>query len=205
MLLSTAYLPPIQYVALLCQKGSAQIEMWEHYIKQSYRNRTTILSANGKLNLIMPLEKSQGCKTLVKDVKIAYTDRWNAEHWNAIVSAYNSSPFFEYYRDDLERFFTEKFKFLIDYNAELLNCILDLLQIKCECSFTTDFVAPNTTEDDFRYSISPKITNENVTFPTYTQVFENKFDFVPNLSILDLLCNIGPESKEYLKNVAFNQ
>lgn len=205
MLLSTAYLPPIQYVALLVQKGSAQIEIWEHYVKQSYRNRATILSANGPLDLIMPLEKTQGCKTLLKDVKIAYSDRWNAEHWNAITSAYNSSPFFEYYRDDLERFFTEKFKFLIDYNAELLQTILSLLQIHCDCSFTQEFTKPNSLADDFRYTISPKIAVENVDFPEYTQVFEDKFDFVPNLSIIDLLCNEGPESKEYLKTIHFDK
>ncbi len=205
MLLSTAYLPPIQYVALLLQKGSAQIEIWEHYVKQSYRNRATILSANGPLDLIMPLEKTQGCKTLLKDVKIAYSDRWNAEHWNAITSAYNSSPFFEYYRDDLERFFTEKFKFLIDYNAELLQTILSLLQIHCDCSFTQEFTKPNSLADDFRYTISPKIAVENVDFPEYTQVFEDKFDFVPNLSIIDLLCNEGPESKEYLKTIHFDK
>lgn len=203
MLLSSAYLPPIQYVALLAQKGSAQIEIWEHYVKQSYRNRATILSANGPLDLIMPLEKTQGCKTVLKDVKIAYSDRWNAEHWNAINSAYNSSPFFEYYRDDLERFFTEKFEYLIDYNAELLQTILDLLQIKCDCSFTQEFTKPNAIDNDFRYTISPKIKVENVEFPEYTQVFENKFAFVPNLSIIDLLCNEGPEAKKYLKRIRF--
>ncbi|MBO7124319.1 MAG: WbqC family protein, partial [Bacteroidales bacterium] len=198
MLLSTAYFPPVQYVALLCQKGSAQIEMWEHYVKQSYRNRTTILSANGKLDLIMPLEKAQGSKTLIKDVKIAYHDRWNAEHWNAISSAYNSSPFFEYYKEDLERFFTKKYTFLIDYNQEILQCILQLLHIQCDIQFTQDFVKPNDTDDDFRYTLSPKVAF-TATFPSYTQVFEDKFPFIPNLSILDLLCNEGPESKEYLK------
>lgn len=200
MILSTAYLPPIQYVALLHKHGSAHIEKWEHYIKQSYRNRATILSANGPLDLIMPLEKDAGSKTLIKDVRIAYHDRWNAEHWNAINSAYNSSPFFEYYKEDLERFFTQQFKFLIDYNLELLQCILQLLHIQCDCSFTEDFVKPDTQTDDYRYSISPKrqaIFNN----PPYTQVFEDKFAFVPNLSILDLLCNVGPESKQYLEKI----
>ena len=200
MILSTAYFPPVQYVALLCQKGSAQIELWEHYVKQSYRNRTTILSANGKLDLIMPLEKKQGSKTLIKDVKIAYHDRWNAEHWNAISSAYNSSPFFEYYKEDLERFFSKKYTFLIDYNQEILQCILQLLHIQCDIQFTQDFVKPNDKYDDFRYTISPKVAS-SAEFPSYTQVFEDKFPFIPNLSILDLLCNEGPESKEYLNKV----
>ena len=200
MILSTAYFPPVQYVALLCQKGSAQIELWEHYVKQSYRNRMTILSANGKLDLIMPLEKAQGSKTLIKDVKIAYHDRWNAEHWNAISSAYNSSPFFEYYKEDLERFFSKKYTFLIDYNQEILQCILQLLHIQCDIQFTQDFAKPNDTDDDFRYTISPKVAS-SAEFPPYTQVFEDKFAFIPNLSILDLLCNEGPESKEYLNKV----
>ena len=200
MILSTAYFPPVQYVALLCQKGSAQIELWEHYVKQSYRNRTIILSANGKLDLIMPLEKAQGSKTLIKDVKIAYHDRWNAEHWNAISSAYNSSPFFEYYKEDLERFFSKKYTFLIDYNQEILQCILQLLHIQCDIQFTQDFVKPNDKDDDFRYTISPKVAS-SAEFPPYTQVFEDKFPFIPNLSILDLLCNEGPESKEYLNKI----
>ncbi len=200
MLLSTAYLPPIQYVALLYKYGSAKIEIWEHYKKQTYRNRATILSANGPLDLIMPLEKDAGSKTLLKDVRIAYHDRWNAEHWNAICSAYNSSPYFEYYKEDFERFFTQQFTFLIDYNLELLNCILQLLHIQCDCSFTNDFTKPDTQSDDFRYSISPKI-RPLIDTPRYTQVFEDKFDFAPNLSILDLLCNEGPEAKEYLKQL----
>ncbi len=201
MLLASAYMPPIQYVALLTKQGNARIEAMEHYVKQSYRNRACILSANGVLNLIVPLEKADGCKTLMKDVRIAYNDRWNAEHWIAITSAYNSSPFFEFYADDLQPFFTKKYSFLIDYNAEILQRILSLMGISCNLSFTDEFAKPNTVAEDYRYSISPKINNANVTLPAYTQVFENKFDFVPNLSVLDLLCNVGPESKEYLKQI----
>jgi len=201
MLLASAYMPPIQYVALLTKQGNARIEAMEHYVKQSYRNRACILSANGVLNLIVPLEKADGCKTLMKDVRIAYNDRWNAEHWIAITSAYNSSPFFEYYADDLQPFFTKKYSFLIDYNAEILQRILSLMGISCNVSFTDEFAKPNTVADDYRYSISPKINDANVTFPPYTQVFENKFDFVPNLSVLDLLYNVGPESKEYLQQI----
>lgn len=200
MLLASAYMPPIQYVALLTKQGNARIEVMEHYVKQSYRNRACIFSANGVLNLIVPLEKA-GCKTLMKDVRIAYYDRWNAEHWIAISSAYNSSPFFEYYADDLQLFFTKKYSFLLDYNTEILQRILSLIGISCTISFTDEFTKPNTIDDDYRYSISPKISDESITFPPYTQVFENKFDFVPNLSILDLLCNVGPESKEYLKQI----
>lgn len=201
MLLSTAYLPPIYYVALIYKHPVFQVEKFEHYIKQSYRNRATILSANGPLDLIMPLEKKDGCKTTIKDVTIAYNDRWNAEHWNAIVSAYNSSPFFEYYKDNLQQFFTKRYTYLLDYNANLLQCILQLLKIKYESAYTNDFIALNTQQDDFRYSISPKIKTE-LTFPKYTQVFEDKFSFVPNLSILDLLCNVGPDSKSYLEQLS---
>lgn len=200
MILSTAYLPPIEYFALIAQNSSIQIEQWEHYVKQSYRNRATILSANGPLDLILPVEKPQGSKTLIKDVKIAYHDRWNAEHWNAIISAYNSSPFFEYYRDDLEKFFIQEHSFLLDYNTEMLNCLLKLLHIQCNISYTEKFNTPNNTCDDWRYSISPKISSPTE-FQQYTQVFENKFEFVQNLCILDLLCNLGPDSKVYLQHL----
>ena len=203
MILSTAYLPPIQYVALFCKNGAAKIEQWEHYVKQSYRNRSRILSSNGPLDLIVPVEKSQGCKTLLKDVRLAYHDRWNAEHWNAIRSAYNSSPYFEYYVDDIERFFTQQFDFLIDYNTELLDCILNLLKIPHTITYSENFVPLHTENQDFRYAISPKVTTPDVHFPEYPQVFDYKFGFTPNLSILDLLCNLGPESKQYLESIDF--
>lgn len=203
MILSTAYLPPIQYVALLCENGATKMEQWEHYVKQSYRNRSRILSSNGPLDLIVPVEKSQGCKTLLKDVRLAYHDRWNAEHWNAIRSAYNSSPYFEYYVDDIERFFTQQFDFLIDYNTELLDCILNLLKIPHTITYSENFVPLHTENQDFRYAISPKVTIPDVHFPEYSQVFDYKFGFTPNLSILDLLCNLGPESKQYLESIDF--
>lgn len=203
MILSTAYLPSIQYVALLCQNGDAQIEQWEHYVKQSYRNRSRILSSNGPLDLIVPVEKPQGCKTLLKDVRLAYHDRWNAEHWNAIRSAYNSSPFFEYYVDDIEHFFSQQFDFLIDYNTELLDCILNLLKIPHTIMYSENFVPLHTETQDYRYTISPKVPNLGVHFPEYPQVFDYKFGFTPNLSILDLLCNLGPESKQYLESIDF--
>lgn len=203
MILSTAYLPPIQYVALLCKNGATKMEQWEHYVKQSYRNRSRILSSNGPLDLIVPVEKSQGCKTLLKDVRLAYHDRWNAEHWNAIRSAYNSSPYFEYYVDDIERFFTQQFDFLIDYNTELLDCILNLLKIPHTITYSENFVPLHTENQDFRYAISPKVTIPDVHFPEYSQVFDYKFGFTPNLSILDLLCNLGPESKQYLESIDF--
>lgn len=200
MILSTSYLPPIEYFAIIAQNQSVQIEKWEHYVKQSYRNRAIILSANGPLDLILPVEKPQGSKTLIKDVKIAYHDRWNAEHWNAIISAYNSSPFFEYYRDDLEKFFNQEYSFLLDYNTEMLHCILKLLHITYDISYTNEFTTPNNACDDWRYTISPKVQSNSI-FQAYTQVFENKFAFVQNLCILDLLCNMGPDSKEYLQSV----
>ena len=141
------------------------MEQWEHYVKQSYRNRSRILSSNGPLDLIVPVEKSQGCKTLLKDVRLAYHDRWNAEHWNAIRSAYNSSPYFEYYVDDIERFFTQQFDFLIDYNTELLDCILNLLKIPHTITYSENFVPLHTENQDFRYAISPKVTTPDVHFP----------------------------------------
>lgn len=203
MILSTAYFPPIQYVALLCKRQRVHIELWEHFVKQTYRNRMRILSANGPLDLIVPLEKAQGCKTLLKDVRVSYNDRWNAEHWNAICSAYNSSPYFEYYADDLHRFFTEKFKFLWEYNTEILTCILKLMHITCDISYTSEFTPLQSQEEDYRYTISPKIPTNEITFPEYTQVFEDKYSFMPNLSILDLLCAMGPESKTYLTSIRF--
>ena len=200
-LLSTAYLPPIEYFAIILQSGVWKIENHEHYIKQSYRNRCNIITANGLLNLSIPVNKVDGNHTLTKDIRISYLSNWQSNHWRAIESAYNKSPFFLYYRDDLEKFYKQSYELLIDYNTELLKFILKKLGISTEINFTEDFLPINQSENDERYSIHPKLSKGNVIYPHYYQVFEEKHGFIPNVSIVDLLFNEGPESKYYLENL----
>lgn len=202
LLLSTSYYPPIEYMALLVRHDKAFIELEETYKKQTYRNRCSIMTANGSLNLTIPVVKPRSSISKTKEIKILNNDNWQTIHWRAIESAYSGSPFFLYYQDDLKEFFEVGENNLVTLNTLILNKLLEILDINCDIRNTYEFIAPGTNKLDFRYSISPKVISNPDYFNNYIQVFFNKFSFVPNLSILDLIFNLGPESKEYLQSVA---
>ena len=195
--LSTAYLAPIAYYSKLL-KGDVFIEQHENYIKQTYRNRCTILSANGPMSLSIPIESAGGKKMLIRDIRIADHGNWRHLHWNALVSAYNSTPFFEYYQDDLKPFYEKDYKFLFDFNEELRNLICQLIDIEVsDVNYTNSFQV-DVEGEDYRSIISPKADKKLVdsyleSIPYY-QVFDQRFGFTENLSILDLLFNMGNES-----------
>lgn len=204
--LSTAYLAPIQYYCRFQNGNNIFIETCENYIKQSYRNRCVIMAANGKMPLSVPVEHASGEKVLTKDIRIASHGNWQHLHWNAIISAYNSTPFFEYYADDFAPFYHKKYNFLFDLNQELQSLILSLLKLD-------DFVLSNTSEYkvdfgeeeiDLREIIHPKkdFTRFDVDFQPipYYQVFASKFGFTGNMSIIDLLFNMGNESLIILRD-----
>ncbi|MEO6304205.1 MAG: WbqC family protein [Bacteroidia bacterium] len=202
-LLSSAYWPNLHYFYYLLNSDTVTIESQENYHKQSYRNRTQILAANGKLDLSIPVKKLN-TKELIKDIEISYSENWQINHWRAITSAYKNSPYFEFFEEDLNYFYSKEFKFLIEYNTEQLKLIFKLLKLKKEVFFTNAFEKePNYL--DLRNSIHPKIEfKEDANVSTrleipYYQTFESKFPFHPNLSILDLLFNKGLETVEYLK------
>lgn len=196
ILLTTAYLGPLQYYSKVSQAEKVYIEQYDSYIKQTYRNRCRILGANGPLDLIIPIVKNSGVKTLVKDVQIEYTTAWQKKHWKTIVSAYNSSPFFEYYSDDFAPLFENEHKYLIDLNQELNELIVDLLELDAEFQLSTDY-EKSFKGRDYRQTITTKKgweqDSEYKSIP-YTQTFAEKFGFTDNLSIIDLLFNVGPES-----------
>ena len=200
--LSTAYLAPIQHYVKLFQYEKACVykEVHENYVKQTYRNRCVIAAAGGVLPLSIPIEKPQTLKCLTKDVRISDHGNWQHLHWNALISAYNMSPFFEYYEDDFAPFYEKKYAFLFDLNEELEHLICELLNLHPQTSYTSDFQAelPN----DYRYTIRPKQPPMDLTFSPkpYYQVFQGKHGFLPNLSIVDLLFNMGPESLLVLRD-----
>ncbi|MDR2125474.1 MAG: WbqC family protein [Prevotellaceae bacterium] len=201
--LSTAYFGNIQYFSKFVAFQKVHIEQHENYIKQSFRNRCEILTANGKLALVIPVERNAGNKILIRDVCISYAQPWQNSHWRALETAYNSSPFFEYYFNDLKPFFTYKEKFLFDFNTKITNKILELLEINKELFFTEKYkVCDNDFMFDCRNSISPKTAwqKRDLTFAPqkYYQVFAQKFGFTANLSIIDLLFNEGTNAKEEL-------
>ena len=204
VLLSTAYWPNLHYFFYLLHADAITIETCENYHKQSFRNRTQILTANGKLDLSIPI-KNLSQKQIIKEVEISYQENWQINHWRAITSAYKNSPYFDFFEDEINYFYSKPFKFLMDYNLEQLNLIFKLLKLKKEIALTSAFEKEPTDHFDLRNSIHPKIEfNEDLYVEQllktpYYQTFETKFDFHPNLSILDMLFNKGLETQEYLK------
>ncbi|MDR1810467.1 MAG: WbqC family protein [Prevotella sp.] len=201
--LSSAYLAPVQYYTKMLNGNGVFIEKYEHYVKQSYRNRCTILSANGPMTLSVPVEHTGAEKCLTKDVRMAEQGNWRHIHQQAIISAYNSSPFFEYYWDDFRPFYEKKYRFLFDFNEELRVLICELLGIDISRIRYTDAYRTELPPeiDDYRNTIHPKkhIADPCFVPRPYYQVFSEKFGFIANLSIIDLLFNMGNESLLVLK------
>lgn len=202
IILSTAYHAPIQYYAKFMMGQPIIIEQNDTYTKQSYRNRCLINSADGALALSVPVSYSSSEKTKTKDVVISQHGNWQHMHWNAIVSAYNPTPFFEYYRDDYEKFYTNTYSSLLEFNDQLLRLTLDNLNIKAPEIVYSDSYIDGKDMLDYRELIHPKRSiqeDSEFQLKTYYQVFQEKHGFVPNLSILDLLFNMGNESILILK------
>lgn len=202
ILLSTAYFAPIQYFSKLASFPEIYIEQYENFSKQTYRNRTIILGANGPISLIVPVVKGREQKIKIKDLQIAYDEDWQRNHWRTIFSAYNSSPFFEYYADEIKSFFQKKYDFLFDFNLKITEKLIEILDLNTEIKLTGDFENIPESCLNFRERISPKThrTIEDQSFQPqqYTQVFSEKFGFVPGLSVLDLLFNEGPAAHSVL-------
>ncbi len=201
VLISTAYLGPIQYFSKVCRYKNIFLEKHENYQKQSFRNRCYILSANGPLALTIPTIHT-AVKIPITDVLIDNSTRWKNIHIRAIESAYRSSPFYIYYIDDLIAIYNKSHKYLWDLNNDFLQLILKLLNIEKSISFTTHFKNVPEPFDDFSQCIHPKTKfhqdDKEFNVKPYFQVFENKFGFTTNLSIIDLLFNTGPESIQWL-------
>ena len=188
VLLSTAYLPNLTYLAQVINNDSIVLEKHEHFIKQTYRNRCEVLTSNGKLALSIPLVK-QADKELISDKKISYAENWQQQHWRTITSAYKNSPYFEFFEDELRPFYENQFEFLFDYNLQLLKTVLKIVRIKKEISFTDLFEVTPTNYTDLRSLSSEKQTETDA--KQYYQVFSEKYGFTPNLSCLDALFNEG--------------
>ena len=197
ILLSSAYLAPIQYFTKLLHNAGdvAYVEAFENYAKQTYRNRCIIADANGPLALTIPTEKTGEGKCLMRDIRISNHGNWRHQHWNALEAAYRHTPFFQYYEDDFRPFYEKEIPFLYDFNMQLTHLVCDLIGIDASLVPTEQFVQKPDGMADFRTAISPKTQEDREFSPAaYYQVFKEKHGFLPNLSIVDLLFNMGPES-----------
>ncbi|MEE9460928.1 MAG: WbqC family protein [Bacteroidales bacterium] len=202
-LLSISYLGPVQYITKFLLHPVRIIERYDHYIKQTYRNRCNIMGANGILPLSIPVLKGQDHKTYVRDIRIDYNKKWQKLHWRSIESAYRHSPFFEFYMDEFSPFYEQRFEFLLDFNAALLELILQSLEINYTLRYSSEFMDVSARDcADYREAIHPKrdLSSDPLFTPvTYRQVFAERLGFRANLSIIDLLFNEGPNARSVLE------
>ena len=185
-LLELHYLPSVAYFTQLVKHSHIILEQHEHYTKRSYRNRCHIAGANGLLRLSVPLQKGKNSGVPIREIRIANQDDWQAQHWQSIQSAYGNAPFFEFYADELRPYFEEKYEFLWDWNWDLLQEVISLLQLEVNITLSSEFIkeVSNNEVIDLRNKIKP---NRTFDLPRYPQVFREKHGFLSNLSILDLL------------------
>lgn len=198
ILLPVFYLPPISWFSVfLDPENEVMFEQYESFPKQTYRNRTNIYGANGKLSLVIPINHTG--KREMKDTEISYREDWLKIHWKSIKNVYQGSPYFEYYEDKFEVLYQKKEKFLLDFNLKSIDIIQKILKTEKAQSLNQEYIK-NPSEINFREKFSTK-TDSEFKLDEYYQIFTDKYGFLKDLSIIDLICNKGPESVTYLKNI----
>ena len=190
---STSYLPCISWMKEALRSESIQIESKESWQKQSYRNRSYILSPQGKMMLNIPVDHSSTAGP-IDEVRISYAENWQHRHWQSIISCYGTAPFFEPLISELEPFYSKNWEYLLDFNSELLHLIFNWLQVQPQMALTTEWHSD--LEADFREKFHPKKPLEN--HKSYPQVFSSSLGFTPDLSVIDLIFNEGRAAYDYL-------
>jgi WbqC-like protein family len=201
LIIDSHYFGCVNYYINLVKHKKIKIERFEHYQKVSYRNRCYIAGPNGRILLSVPLVKGKNQRTVMKDVRIDNTQKWQSLHWKTLTSAYRRSPWFEYYEEELNPFFVRKYEFLLDWNMELFCHVNNWLGINIQLAFTEEYIEDfaYTEEIDCRNRFLPPPGNDPGSCPvSYRQVFEDRTGFLPNLSILDLLFCEGKRAGEIL-------
>lgn len=195
ILLSTAYLPPIDFFVSIGGSDFSALNDTENYKKQSYRNRTNIYSPNGIQSLVIPILRPYNIP--IRDVKIEYKTPWQRNHLRSITTAYNRSPYFEFYQDYFSPFYFKKTDFLFDFNLEMIQLIMKLLKLSKTLLLRSDIQIHDPNRMLIETHLSPKMES-SLNYKSYSQVFNHKFGFIKNLSIIDLLFNLGPHSLDYI-------
>ncbi|RZK71824.1 MAG: hypothetical protein EOO85_19715 [Pedobacter sp.] len=192
------YLPPVAYFsALKSFDYEFSIEMYEHFPKQTYRNRASVYSPNGILDLTIPVVKGAKVHTKITDVKISNEFDWQRLHWKTFESCYRNSAYFEYYEAEFLQFYTKKYSNLFEFNLEMLQWLMKQLKKDISCNFTEEYIKDVDESLDFRSEWRVNDVDEVNNFKPYFQVFDDRHGFKPNLSIVDLLFNQGPQSRSY--------
>ncbi|MBT8305077.1 MAG: WbqC family protein [Bacteroidia bacterium] len=198
-LIHPTYLPNIAHFVAIANSSKVVFEAEDNFQKQTYRNRACIYGANGMLTLNVPVHHTQKERQKYMEVRIANDENWQDQHWKSIQSAYSTSPFFEHYEDELRPLYSENKDLLFQYNLECIQVISECLELDFEYDFTAEFSKDVSEFKDYRYLVNAKQALL-VSFDQYIQVFSNKHGFLPNLSILDLLFNEGPNAINYLQS-----
>lgn len=197
MVFPVFYFGPISYFSEIIKAENVKFEVHENFVKQTYRNRCYIQGANGKLRLAIPINHDGSRK--MKDLRVSTVSNWKKEHFKSITSAYKSSPFFDYYEDEIAQIYHQKIDFLLDFNLKTMEFIHSKLKLDLKFNQTESYETISE-EHDFRNKFNSKKEPDGI-FPEYMQVFTEKLGFMPDLSILDLLCNEGPNATTYLKEL----
>lgn len=198
ILIHPTYFPNIAHFTAIVKAKEVTFEMDDNFLKQTFRSRTYIYASNGKLLLNIPVIHTQKNRQKYRDVKIAQDTNWQLLHWKSLISAYSTSPFFEFYKDELQPLFEMKTNFILDFNLKCFEIICDCLQLDINQSKTATYQKIVDNKQDFRYLVNAK--SQSPKFENYTQVFSNKHGFINNLSILDLLFNEGTNAITYLES-----
>ncbi len=199
--IESQYFGSVQYIKQIAKANSAVIDIHEPFKKMSYRNRTTIVSAQGPLLLTVPLQNGRDQKLPFHEVKISYSENWPSKHIKALSSCYKRSPFFEYYEDGLSRLLKTEYPYLLDLNMQIIEWLSKVLKTEFNISKTTEatsYLDPNFI--DVRDTSNMSKLSQNIANQVYPQVFSDKIEFIPNASILDLLFCMGPSANIYLKD-----
>lgn len=196
-LFSTAYFPPVAYMAALMRFEEVHMEAKETFPKQTYRNRMEIMTAAGVRTLSVPTIRNNHSHT--DEVRVDYKERWNIIHLRTIEAAYAASPYYQYYKDEIEAILTHRYELLVELNQATLEWLLKRLKTSCRVTPSTDYQPSNPDgQNDYRNIFTPKKPYLSDGFKPYYQVFNTRHPFAPNLSTLDLLMNLGPEARDYL-------
>lgn len=201
LLTSTAYFPPVTYLAECLAADHVVIELHETYPKQTCRNHCRIAGPNGRQQLTVPVIKPSGNHTKTKEVKVSYDLAWQKAHLRSVTTAYNKSPYLLFYLHHFSPLFETKHEFLVDLNSEIMERTFKILEIPSEIGFTEKFEKEPSGVKDLRTALVAKHRGAGPPLPSYTQPFSERYGFLENLSALDLIFSLGPEAKDYLKKI----